>query len=147
MGADNETYHYLVVEKVRESSEVRRQAAQKFEKEKVNLRKVNELEVRKQYQINIRNIKEKAEALIVGSKEIGLEVNANKPKYMVMSQEQNEGRSLNMKIDNRSFEMVEQFKYLATNLTNQNSTKEGIKSRLKSGMLAIIRFRIFCLPI
>ena len=72
-----------------------------------------------------------AEALIVSSKENGLEVNANKTEYMVMSQDQNAGRSHSMKIDNRSFEMVEDFKYLGTNLTNQNSVQEEIKSRLK----------------
>jgi len=37
-----------------------------------------------------------------------------------------------MKTDNRAFEMVEEFKYLGTTLTNQNSIKEEIKSRLKS---------------
>jgi len=37
-----------------------------------------------------------------------------------------------MKIDNRSFEMVEQFKYLGTALTNEKSIQEEIKSRLKS---------------
>ena len=38
-----------------------------------------------------------------------------------------------MKIDNISFERVEQFKYLGTTLTDQNSVQEEIKSRLKSG--------------
>jgi len=38
-----------------------------------------------------------------------------------------------MKIDNSSFERVEEFKYLGTTLTNQNSIQEEIKSRLKSG--------------
>ena len=38
-----------------------------------------------------------------------------------------------MTIGNRSFERVEEFKYLGTTLTNQNSIREEIKSRLKSG--------------
>ena len=50
-----------------------------------------------------------------------------------MSRDQNAGRSHNMKIDNRSVERVEEFKYLGTNLTYQNSIQEEIKSRLKSG--------------
>jgi len=52
---------------------------------------------------------------------------------MVISRDQNAGRSHNMKTDNRSFEMVEELKYLGTILTNQNSIQEEIKSRLKSG--------------
>ena len=52
---------------------------------------------------------------------------------MVMSQDQNARRSHNLQIDNSSFERVEEFKYLGTNLTNQNSIQEEIKSRLKSG--------------
>ena len=65
------------------------------------------------------------------SKETGLEVNADKSKYMVMSRDQNAGRSYSMKTDNSSFERVEQFKYLGTTLTNQNSIQEEIKSKLK----------------
>jgi len=38
-----------------------------------------------------------------------------------------------LRIDNSTFERVEEFKYLGTNLTNQNSIEEEIKSRLKSG--------------
>ena len=40
------------------------------------------------------------------SKEIGLEANVHKTKYMVMSRDQNEGRSQNVRTDIRSFEMV-----------------------------------------
>jgi len=80
----------------------------------------------------ICTVKENAYALVVASKEIGLEVNADKTKYMVMSRDQNAGRSYSMKIDNSSFERVEHFRYLGTNLTNQNSIREGNKCRLKS---------------
>jgi hypothetical protein len=53
--------------------------------------------------------------------------------YIVMSWDQTARRSYSMKIDNSSFERVEGFKYLGTTRTNQNSIKEEIKSRLKSG--------------
>ena len=81
----------------------------------------------------IHTIKKNTGALLVGSKEIGLEVNADKIKYMVMSRDQNAGRSHNTNIDNRSFERVEEFKYLEKTLTHQNSIHEEITSRLKSG--------------
>ena len=67
------------------------------------------------------------------SKEIGLEVNADKTKHMVMSRDQNAGQSHSMKTDNSSFERVDDFKYLGTALTNQNSIQEEIMSKLKSG--------------
>jgi hypothetical protein len=44
-----------------------------------------------------------------------LEINADKTKYIVMSQSE---CSHDIKIDNSSFEMVEEFKYLGTTLTN-----------------------------
>jgi hypothetical protein len=52
---------------------------------------------------------------------------------MVMSRNQNAGQNHNIKLDTKFFERVEQFKYLATTLTNRNSIQEEIKSRLKSG--------------
>ena len=69
---------------------------------------------------SVNTIKENAEALVVAGKEIGREINADKTKYMLMSQDQNAGRSQNVKIDNRSFERVEEFKYKRTSLTNLN---------------------------
>ena len=44
-----------MVAKVRERLAVRKQAAQKFDGGRFNLRKLNDLEVRKQYQIEIKN--------------------------------------------------------------------------------------------
>jgi len=61
-----------------------------------------------------------------------LEVSADKTKYMVTSRDQNAGRIHSARIDNSAFERVEEFKYLGTTLTNQNSIAEEIKSRLKS---------------
>jgi hypothetical protein len=52
-GADCDTDHYLVVANVRERLAVIKQEAQKFDAERFNLKKLSELEVRKQYQINI----------------------------------------------------------------------------------------------
>ena len=52
---------------------------------------------------------------------------------MVMSRDQNTRRSHSIKNDNSSFERVDEFKYLGSTLTDQNSIQEEIKSRLKSG--------------
>jgi len=49
-----------------------------------------------------------------------------------MSREQNTGRIHSIKIDNSSFERVEEFRYLGTALTHINSIQEENKSRLKS---------------
>jgi hypothetical protein len=45
---------------------------------------------------NAHTVKKNADALIVASKEIGLEVNADKTMYMVISRDQNAGRSQNI---------------------------------------------------
>ena len=61
---------------------------------------------------SIYTIKKYTETLVTASKEIGLEVNADKTKYMVMSRVQDAGRSNNINTNNRSFERMEVFKYL-----------------------------------
>ena len=71
--------------------------------------------------------------LLIACKEIGLEVNADKTKYMFMFRGQDAGRIHNMKIDSKSLERVEECRYLDTTLTDQNSIHEEMKSRLKSG--------------
>jgi len=65
-GAGCDTDHYLVVAKVRERLALNKQAAQKFDGERFNLRKFNELEVRKQYQIEISKKFAALENLVVG---------------------------------------------------------------------------------
>jgi hypothetical protein len=73
---------------------------------------------------SIHTIEKNTEALVIASKETGLEVNVDKTKYMVMSQDQNAGRSQSMKTDNSSLERAEELKYLGRTLTNQNSIQE-----------------------
>jgi len=70
------------------------------------------------------------EAIVVASKETGLEVNADKTQYMVRSGEKNAGRCLNATNVNSSFERLEEFRYLGTALTNQYSIQEEIKNRM-----------------
>jgi hypothetical protein len=82
---------------------------------------------------SIHATKKNTETLVVTSKETGVEVNAEKTNYMVMSRDQPAGQNHDIKIDNGSFERVEQFRYLRTTLMNQNSILEEIKSRLKLG--------------
>jgi hypothetical protein len=76
---------------------------------------------------SVHAIKKNTEALVVASKEIGLEVNAEKSKYMVMSRNQNAGQYHNIKTDDKSFERVDEFKYLGTTLTNRISIQEKIR--------------------
>jgi hypothetical protein len=91
---------------------------------------------------SVHTVKENAEALVVATKETGLEVNAVKTKYMVMSRERNAGRGHSVKIDNCCIERVEEFKYLETMLTDQNSIQEEIKSRLKLGNAESFVFQV-----
>jgi hypothetical protein len=64
-------------------------------------------------------LKKNTDASVVGSKETGLAVNADKTQYMVMSGDENTGRSDNT--DSSSFERVEEFRYVGKTFTNQNS--------------------------
>jgi hypothetical protein len=58
--------------------------------------------------------------VLVGSKEIGLEENADKTKCMVISRDQNAGQSHNINIGNSFCERVEEFKYKGKNLNKSN---------------------------
>jgi hypothetical protein len=59
---------------------------------------------------SVHTVMENAEALVIATKEIRLEINADKTKYMVMSQDWNAGWDDSVKIDNSSIERVEEFK-------------------------------------
>jgi hypothetical protein len=76
---------------------------------------------------NIDTIKKSTEIVIHASKEIGLEINVEKAKYMFLSHQQNVGQNRDIEITNRSFENVSQFKYLGTTVINQNLIQDEIE--------------------
>jgi hypothetical protein len=82
---------------------------------------------------NVDTTKKSTETLIYASKEVDLEINVDKTKYMLLSRHQNIGQNREIKIANRSFENFSQFKYLGTTVRNQNLIQEEIKRRLNSG--------------
>jgi hypothetical protein len=73
------------------------------------------------------------EALLGVRKEVGLEGNPEKTKYVLMSRSQKTGQKHSIKIANRSYEVVAKFRYFGTTITDQNHMHEEIKSRLNSG--------------
>jgi hypothetical protein len=81
---------------------------------------------------NINTLRKNTVALTDARKEVGIEVNTEKIKYMLMSRHHNTGKNHNIEIGNRSFEDVEKFKYLRTTVTNQILIHEEIKSRHNS---------------
>jgi hypothetical protein len=60
---------------------------------------------------SVNTIKEKAETLLEASRDIGLEINAEKTKYMIMSRYPNTGQNQNIRIANESFENVAKLKF------------------------------------
>jgi hypothetical protein len=72
-------------------------------------------------------IKRNTQTLIDASRKIGLEVNIEETKYMLLSHNQNAGQNHDIKISNRCLEKVEQFRYLGTTIINRNLIQEEIK--------------------
>ena len=89
-----------------------------------------------------------AEIFIKANKNIGLEVNPEKTKYMITSRHQNVIQNQNIVIGKLSFENVEKFKYLGVTVTNINGTREAIKHRINIGNACyIVHLRKFYRPV
>jgi hypothetical protein len=107
---------------------------------------------------NINNIQKNTRALLGASKEVGLEVNSEQTKYMLTSRKK-AGNKHSMKMANKSFEDVEQFKYLGTTLTDQNCRQEEtnfgecllplcpVSSRLLSTIVKLKIYKSIILPV
>jgi len=67
---------------------------------------------------NKHTMKKNTRTLLVASKKTVLKVNAQETKHIFVSYKQTAGQS-NTNIGNKSFERVQQFKYLETPLTNE----------------------------
>jgi hypothetical protein len=82
---------------------------------------------------NIDTIKKNTETLIDASMEVALEMNVQKTKYMLLSHHRDAGQNWDIKIANRLFENVSQFRYLGMTVTNQILIQQEIKRRLHFG--------------
>jgi hypothetical protein len=79
---------------------------------------------------NIDTIKKATQTLSHTGKEVGLEVNAENTKCMLLPHYQNAGQNHDTKIANREFVNVPQFTHLEMTITNQNLSEEEMKRRL-----------------
>ena len=73
---------------------------------------------------SVPNKEKNTEDFVVSINEVGLEVNYDKTKYIVMFRDLTEEEVTIMKTDHSSLDRVEGFKCLGTDLTNQNSIQE-----------------------
>jgi hypothetical protein len=67
---------------------------------------------------DIYSINRNTETLIDANREVGIEVNVEKTKCMLVHRDQNADQNWDIKIGSRSFEKVSQFKYLEVTITN-----------------------------
>jgi hypothetical protein len=82
---------------------------------------------------NIVIIQKNTQTLIDARNEVGLEVNTEKTKYLLLFRHQNAVQSHDIKIANRCLENVEQLRYLGMTAINENLIQAEIKRRLNSG--------------
>jgi len=87
---------------------------------------------------SLNTIQWNSETLLEASSDIGLEINAEKTNYMIMSHNQNSGKNQNIRITNELFENKKKFKCLKTTLTNHNDIQDEIKCRLNSESIIFV---------
>lgn len=75
-----------------------------------------------------QEVKAGTKELIINSKDIGLQINEGKTKYMVISRRENHEE--NLEVENYKFERVQNFKYLGVTINSKNNNHDEIKIRL-----------------
>ena len=78
-------------------------------------------------------LKDNMHILRSNSRELGLEVNVNKTKYMVTRRNASCNANGQLMTNEGNFEEVGEFKYLGALITNRNEIQKEIKHRLNSG--------------
>jgi hypothetical protein len=81
---------------------------------------------------NIDTIKVNTQTLIDANKDVSLEVNTEKTKYMLLSRHQNARQNQNIHVGN-IFENVAQLRYFGMTITKQNLIQVEIKRGLNLG--------------
>ena len=84
--------------------------------------------------------------LLSNTKELGLEVNINKTKYMVTDRYSLYNGNGQLTRNEGNFEEVAEFKYLGTIITNRNEMHKEIKHRLNSGNACYYALQGLCHP-
>jgi hypothetical protein len=96
---------------------------------------------------SMNTIKENTQTLLEASRDIGLETNAEKTKYMIISHHPNSGQNQNIKTANESFESVAKFTYLGTMNACCYSVQNILSSHLISKTLKIKIYKTVILPV
>jgi hypothetical protein len=96
---------------------------------------------------SINTIKENIKTLLEAGWDVGLEANAEKTKYMIMSRHPNLGQNQNVRIANETLEKLPKFEHFGTILTSQYDIHDEIWSGLNSGNVSSYSAQNFCLPV
>jgi hypothetical protein len=96
--------------------------------------------------ITLYNNRKKKQALLDASKKVGLKVNPQKTKSVLLSHYQKAGQKHRIKMMNRSFVDVAKFRYLETTMTDQNYTHEAIRSTQNLGNACYYLVRSLVFP-
>jgi len=96
--------------------------------------------------VSINTIEENTETFFVATRNLGLEINAENTKYMIMSRHQNSGYNQNIRVGNESFEDDAKLNYLGTTLRNQNDLCNEMMCRWNSWNVSYHSDQIFVFP-